>query len=306
MKRISPHPRRQIGTRLPAALGLLLSIAAGVGMATAAPAPKQLLIIGQGTDGHPPTTHEFMAATRVLTELLKPYPALQTRVVKADEPWADGPKLIEQADGVVLFVTQGAQWMQVDPKRQAALRAVAARAGAIVAVHWSVGAKDAAYIEGQLELLGATRGGPQRKYQVLATELTRVAPEHPILRGIGDLKVYDEMYYALDRRPGIQPLFNAKIDGQQEMVAWAWERPDGGRSFGFVGLHFHANWQLPEYRRFIVQAVLWSLKLPIPQTGVNADLDTKFLELNGALPPLPGPTTTKSSPSIAPPKATAK
>src|SRR5215475_12245586 len=99
MKRISSHPRLRMSTRWPAALSLLMSLATGIGIATAAPAPKRLLIVGQGTDGHPPTTHEFMAATRVLTELLKPYPALQTSVVKADEPWADGPKLIEQADG---------------------------------------------------------------------------------------------------------------------------------------------------------------------------------------------------------------
>ena len=262
--------------------------------------PKRLLIIGQGPDGHPPATHEFMAGAKVLAELLQPHKDVRCTVVKADDPWTDGPKLIDQSDGIALFVTQGAQWMQMEPQRHAALKRLAARGGAIVALHWSVGAKDAKYIQGQLDLLGATRGGPQRKYLVLSTELKRVVPEHPILRGVGDIQVHDEIYYALDRVPGIQPLFTSRIEGKDEMAAWSWERADGGRSFGFVGLHFHANWQLPEYRRFVAQGVLWSLKLPIPRGGVDADIDLKKLELAGALPPLPGRHSEKNSRKAAP------
>jgi len=261
-----------------------------------AAATKRVLIVGQGTDGHPPTTHEFMAGAHVLAELLKPYKEIQATVVKADEPWTEGPKLIEESDGIVLLVTQGAQWMQTEPKRHAALKKLAARGGAIVALHWSVGAKDAKYIQGQLDLLGGTRGGTQRKYLVLATELKRVLPTHPILTGVGDIKVYDEMYYALDRVPGIQPLFTSHLEGKDEMVAWSWERPAGGRSFGFVGLHFHSNWQLPAYRRFVVQGVLWSLNLPIPSGGVNVDIDSSKLALDGVLPPPAGPKPKAAKP----------
>jgi type 1 glutamine amidotransferase len=260
---------------------------------------KRLLIVDQGPDGHPPTTHEFMAGAAVTAELLKPYKEIRTKIVKADEPWSDGPKLIDGSDGIVMWVTQGAQWMQTDSERHAALKRLAARGGAIVALHWSVGAKDGKYIQGQLDLLGATRGGPQRKYLVLPTVLKRVVPEHPILSGIGDIKTYDEIYYALDRRSDIQPLFTSRIEGKDEMAAWAWERPDGGRSFGFVGLHFHANWQLPEYRRFVTQGVLWSLKIPIPASGVNVDIDSKKLELNGVLPPLPSPNSETKQTSAA-------
>lgn len=242
-----------------------------------------------------------MAGAKVLAELLKPRNDVQTINVNADEPWAEGPKLIDDADGIAMFVTQGAQWMQSDAQRHAALERLAARGGAIVALHWSVGAKDAKYIQGQLDLLGATRGGPQRKYLVLSTELKRVVPEHPIVRGVGDIKTHDEIYYALDRVPGIQPLFTSHIEGKDEMAAWSWERPDGGRSFGFVGLHFHANWQLPEYRRFVAQGVLWSLKLPIPAGGVSTEIDSKKLELDGVLPPPAGSIVEKKKVNAAKP-----
>jgi type 1 glutamine amidotransferase len=296
----------KIETSVAPTRALLLTVAVLLALDLAACAlaaePKRLLIVGQGPDGHPPTTHEFMPGAKVLAELLKSQEGLQTTVVNADEPWTDGPKLIDGADGIVMLVTQGAQWMQMEPQRHAALKRLAARGGAIVALHWSVGAKDEKYIRGQLDLLGATRGGPQRKYLVLSTELKRVVPEHPILGGVGDIKVYDEIYYALDRVPGIQPLFTSRIEGKDEMAAWCWERADGGRSFGFVGLHFHSNWQLPEYRRFVVQGVLWSLKLPIPAGAVKVDIDSRKLELNGVLPPLPGSTAEKNSNRPSPAK----
>ncbi|HSH94787.1 MAG TPA: ThuA domain-containing protein [Roseimicrobium sp.] len=270
---------------------LLVSVASFA--AEAKPALKRLLIVGQGSDGHPATTHEFMPGAKALAGLLKAQPGIQCTVVNGEEPWAGGPELIDKSDGVALFVTQGAQWMQSDAKRYEALQRLAKRGGAITAFHWSVGAKDEKYIAGQLALLGGTRGGPQRKYKVLEVEMKRVNPKHPILTGLTDLKVFDEFYYALDLQPDIQPLYQVNIDGKDETCAWGWARPDGGRSFGFVALHFHSNWQLPEYRRLVVQGVLWSLKLPIPDKGVSIGIDRTLLELDGVLPPPAGPDVLK-------------
>lgn len=269
-------------------LPLLFSLFLCLGI-NAAENQKRLLIIGQSRDGHPPLTHEFMPGARVLQELLKSYPQVSARVVKADEPWPEGTRELDDADGIVMLVTQGARWMQIDTNRFAALKRLAARGGGITALHWSVGAKDAEYIDGQLQLLGATRGGPQRKYVVSQGDYKRVNPRHPILTGTPDFSAYDEHYYRLDRRPDIQPLYTVNIEGKDEMVSWAFERPDGGRSFGFVGLHFHANWQLPHYRRFVVQGVLWTLKIPIPENGVKTDIDENVLKIDGILPPMPAP-----------------
>ena len=46
-------------------------------------------------------------------------------------------------------------------------------------------------------------------------------------------------------------------------AAWAWQRGDGGRSFGYSGLHFDDNWKLPAYPRLLKRAVLWTMKLPL-------------------------------------------
>ncbi len=252
--------------------------------ATAFGAEKaKLLVIGQGPDGHPPGTHEFMAGTRVVQALLAGRDDLELTVVKADEPWADGPSQIDKADGAVLLVTQGAEFMQKSPERLAAFQRLAQRKGALVALHWSIGAKDAKYIEGQLKLLGGTRGGPQRKYQILETDVTRLAPNHPVLAGVPHFRIKDEFYYRLEllpkTAPGYTPLLSAKIDGADEPVCWSWERPDGGRSFGYVGFHFHNNWERPEYRRLVANAILWSLGREVPKEGAPADVPAESLKL---------------------------
>src|SRR2546422_698937 len=48
--------------------------------------------------------------------------------------------------------------------------------------------------------------------------------------------------------------------GEQQHVAWAAERPDGGRGFGFTGGHFHKNWGNDFQRKLVLNAILWTAK----------------------------------------------
>lgn len=245
--------------------------------------PKQVLIVGQGPDGHPYGAHEFMAGTRVVEALLARWSKDATvTVANADGSWPEGPALLDKADALVMLVSQGAQWMQQDEARYAALKRLAARKGGLVALHWSVGAKDEKFIVGQLQLLGGTRGGPQRKYVIIDNDVKLVEKKHPVLRGLEDFRVEDEFYYRLNLvapSSAFHPLLATHLDGRDETICWAWDRPEGGRSFGYVGLHFHRNWERPEYRRLVLQGILWSLGLKIPATGADVQLDSKVLVL---------------------------
>ncbi len=245
--------------------------------------PRQVLLIGQGSDGHPPGTHEFMGGVKVMEALLAPFAEIKTRSVKAEGAWAEGPAVIDKADCVVLLVSQGAQWMQEDPLRHEAFKRLKERKGGLVALHWSVGAKDAKFIPGQLALLGGTRGGPQRKYKILETGVTVLEPKHPVVAGIANFRINDEFYYRLELLPkdttGFVPLLSALVDGNEEPVCWAWERQDGGRSFGYVGFHFHENWKREEYRKLATNAVLWTLSLPVPEGGAKVEVKPETYEL---------------------------
>jgi type 1 glutamine amidotransferase len=223
-----------------------------------------------------------MAGLKVLAKCLKDVPGLEITTVRADEPWKEGPELMARADGVVLFLSEGARWMNHDPKRREALAKVAARGGGLVVLHWAMGTKDAKNIDSCLKLLGGCHGGPDRKYKVLETDAAIADRKHPITTGIKDFRVRDEFYYRLKfikAEKGVHPLLQVTIEGQRETVAWSWDRPDGGRSFGFSGLHFHDNWRLQAYRRLVAQGVLWTLKKPIPKDGLPVEVAKEDLEL---------------------------
>lgn len=242
--------------------GLLSLLAGLVFVAAAAGQTKKLLLLAQGPDGHPPQTHEYVLGQEILRKLLAKAPGVETTLVKADEPWSAGPDLLAKADGAVLFLSEGGKWLHRDPRRLQAFRDLAARKGALVGIHWGMGCRDQEHVAGTVALLGGCHGGPQRKYKVLATTAHVLDPKHPIAAGLpASFKVRDEFYYKMNftKAKGLAAILQCAIDGGRETVAWAWQRPDGGRSFGFSGLHFHENWRLPEYQRLVAQGVSWTL-----------------------------------------------
>lgn len=244
-------------------------------------AKKKILLIGQKRD-HPPGAHQYMAGLRVLATCLKQVPEMEVKLVQADEPWRDGPALLRDVDGIVLSLGQGGRWIQNDPKRLEAIMRLAQKKTGIVAIHWAIGAQKGRYITPYREIIGCIHGGEDRKYIVCETELVVQAPDHPIFHGVHGLHIRDEWYYHLKRSPQgkIESLLAAVIDGQRETVGWAYTRDGGGRSFGFSGMHFHKNWQNESLRRMIVQAVLWTVHLPIPEKGIPVDVPPDVYKLN--------------------------
>lgn len=251
--------------------------------------PRRLLLIGQSPDSHPFGTHEYLAGMRLVASLLQREANIHCVVVNGDEPWKEGPEVLDGADGVLLFVSEGALWLRRDPARLEAFRRLAKRGGGLAVLHWGMGTRDAENIADFVALFGGCHGGPDRKYQVVTTKVDLVAPKHPVLSGLAPFEVEEEFYYALKfpaakekvtlSDENVQPLLRARIDGASHTVCWAWERADGGRSFGFTGGHFHRNWERPEYRRLMAQGVLWTLKQSIPADGLKVDVAEEALKL---------------------------
>lgn len=119
-------------------------------------------------------------------------------------------------------------------------------------------------------------------------------PDHPVARGVKPFSVRDEWYYHMRFVPdekGVTPILsdlpplntagkNRSDRGGNEFVhadvaagkpqhmAWVYERPDGGRGFGFTGLHVHANLGNDSFRTVLLNGVAWVAKLEIPKDGV--------------------------------------
>ena len=250
-------------------------------------APKRVLLLGQGPDGHPFATHEYRSGLTILKKCLDRVDRVEATLIDADEPFRAGseltwPELIDRADGVVLFLAEGARWIQQDAARLAALERLAARGGALVGLHWGIGCRDAQYVEKFVELFGGCHGGPDRKYAVVAATTEIADSKHPIMTRVEPVTLEDEFYYRLrfaHPSGSVAPLLRVSIEGESHSVAWAWERPDKGRSFGFSGLHFHKNWQHEPYRRMVSQGIVWTLKLPVPLAGLNVEVTADDLKL---------------------------
>ncbi len=262
--------------------GLLVLILLGIcsGTLRAEDHPKKVLLIGQKRD-HPPGGHQYMAGLRIVAKCLERVPDLEVTIVQADEPWPEGPRLLQDVDGIVLSLGQGARWIQNDPRRFEAIKRLSDGQAGIVALHWAIGAQDGKYITPYREIIGGIHGGEDRKYIFGPAELVPLAPQHPIMRGVSGLTIEDEYYYQLkmSTQGEVVPLLAAVIDGQRQTVAWAYTRSSGGRSFGFSGMHYHKNWKNDSLRRMIFQAVLWTLKLPVPDEGISVDIPAETYQL---------------------------
>ena len=87
----------------------------------------------------------------------------------------------------------------------------------------------------------------------------------------------------------------AKI-GQPQHVVWAFQRPGGGRGFGFTGGHFHWNWGDDNFRKVVMNALVCIAGGEVPAGGVSTKTPTrKELETIQGFPK-PKPKETAAQP----------
>lgn len=120
-------------------------------------------------------------------------------------------------------------------------------------------------------------------------------PAHQVTNGVNGFTVYDEWYYHMrfaDGMTGVTPILSdlppdeslSRGDGphsnnehvreavlereEPQHTAWLYERPGGGRSFGFTGGHSHWNWGIDDFRRLVANAILWTAGVDVPENGL--------------------------------------
>ena len=70
-------------------------------------------------------------------------------------------------------------------------------------------------------------------------------------------------------------MWEAVSAGKSQVMAWAYERPSGGRGFGFTGLHKHENLGNDSVRTLLLNAVAWVTRLEVPAAGVPSQALTR-------------------------------
>jgi hypothetical protein len=68
-------------------------------------------------------------------------------------------------------------------------------------------------------------------------------------------------------RSGNPAVRKAVTAGEKQHVAWAYQRPAGGRGFGFTGAHNHVSWQNDNFRQIVLNAILWTAHVEVPEKG---------------------------------------
>ncbi|REK19971.1 MAG: hypothetical protein DWQ45_26010 [Planctomycetota bacterium] len=115
--------------------------------------------------------------------------------------------------------------------------------------------------------------------EVHETEIEPATPEHPLLRGVAPFSMKEEFYFNIrfpesDAAGKVVPILSVPVLPGREpdgnVVAWARERPDGGRGFATTCGHFYDNWRHAEFRKLILNALVWTAGLEPPASGVEA------------------------------------
>jgi hypothetical protein len=194
--------------------------------------------------------------------------------------------------------------MPQSEKIMASLADMMSRGVSIVCLHYATGL-EAKHVkdDGSHPLLGwlggyfATRCKHHQSVAKVFPKAT-IEPskaEHEILRGWKAFTVHDEPYinnYFGKDGPAknVTVLATSQLPPENpkaETVAWAIEREDGGRGVGIVMPHFFRNWLNDNLRTFLLNAILWSAKHPLPKDGVQIKLPELATFKPAAVEPIP-------------------
>ena len=238
--------------------------------------PKhKILLIGKEPD-HPFGTHMYLHTCEMLTKCLKQVEGVETVVSNG---WPKDPATLKGVKTIVVYATPGAEFLLDGPHGKEVAKLMDEGVG-LVTIHWA-----SAIFQKNLDRLGKQwmgyLGGTWVSNVGLSTEkssLKQLLPDHPVCRGWKGYDLHDE-YYLNPTMAEAKPLLQVTAKGKPLTVAWVHERKDGGRAFGTTLGHFYRNFQIDGFRRMIVNGILWTAKVEIPNDGAPVNLSEEELAL---------------------------
>lgn len=248
---------------------------------------KQILMIAGGPS-HAYGAHEHYAGLRVLQDAIET--SEQPVRVTVVRGWPSDPEQLAAADSIVIYSDGGGGHPALPHLQQ--LTEQLDRGCGLVCLHYAVEVPPGEagdiwknYLGGYFEIHWSVNPHWTAHFETL--------PQHPITRGVSPFQSHDEWYFHMrfrDQMEGVTPILQAVAPietmrrpdgphsgnaavrrsvaaGEPQTVGWAYERGDGGRSFGFTGGHFHWNWGVVDFRRTVANAILWTAGLEIADEG---------------------------------------
>ncbi|MFT4546908.1 MAG: hypothetical protein ACI9UA_001951 [Pseudoalteromonas tetraodonis] len=229
--------------------------------------------------------HEFVAGFILMARALHDaYPDVHA-VVHSSKAW---PKDLSHADAIIVGLNHGER-----AGKDEQIGKAMARGAGFMAVHFGVEVNIGLAAKNYLDWMGGYFETGWSVNPWWEPEF-KAFSEHPTARGLKPFTLRDEWYYHMrfkndmkgvtpvlsavaplgtvreekSDRGGNADVFKAVKEGKSQHMAWAYDRPGGGRGFGFTGLHVHANLANDSFRKCLINGAAWAAKLEIPKDGV--------------------------------------
>ncbi len=252
---------------------------------------KKVVFIS-GKPSHGWMKHEHRAGNMILAKRLNESGLPIEAVVLEDIGYPKDESVLEDASTIVIFCT-GHGGHVLNPKLKE-FDALMKKGIGVIMIHWATEAVSGAPGDKFLEWMG---GFCDLNWSVNPHWKPNFKPrKHPIWNGVQPFSVDDEWYYHMrfvEDRTGLTPILTdvppmetlkrpdgmrsgnpsvrkAVANGESQHVAWSYERPQGGRGFGFTGGHNHVSWQDDNYRKIMLNAILWTAGMEVPENGVDS------------------------------------
>ncbi len=254
-----------------------------------------MFIAAAGTHGGG-GNHEFLAGGTYIARRINAEYANAHAVVYSDRKW---PSDLGKADAVVVLLNHAGKAAE-----DANIKAAVERGAGFGAIHFGVEVNKGTQGDNFLSWMG---GYFETFWSVNPTWEAEVKfiGNHPVARGVKPFTIRDEWYFHMRFAPemrGVTPIlsaiaplktvsfkeggaasarggnadvFKAVQAGEPQHLAWAYERPNGGRGFGFTGFHLFANMADDSFRTTMLNGVAWIAGLEIPASGVPSNTPTK-------------------------------
>lgn len=239
------------------------------------------IVLIAGKKSHGPGEHEYLKSVRLLKVLLDRapnLPGIETKIYF--DGWPQDASVLDSADSIVL-ISDGMEWhpLMASEERVRVIQKQIDRGCGFMTLHFSTYVA-AQYSKPALQWNGGFfnyDGDPVRRsdLKTLEADIVLPSPKHPITRGVSPYHYKDEFYYKIDFLPDgnitpivrVAPLSSVPIE---QTVAWAFQRKNGGRSVGMTFGHYYENWRLNDYRKLILNAVVWTGHVKVPRGGVES------------------------------------
>ncbi|MCC9607996.1 ThuA domain-containing protein [Blastopirellula sp. JC732] len=260
-------------------------------------APRKKIVLIAGKKSHGPVgngIHDYPWSVKLLKVMLdQSNVADQVKVEFHLEGWPQDESTLADADAIMVISDgrdgdkfEEAPHFQSD-ERVAVMQKQIDRGCGFLTFHFSTFAPDK-YASQILDWSGGffdwEENGKRQWYSAIETQTAALqlpAADHPISHGVKPFTLREEFYYNLRFNPddarrqsiaAVPTLPGREPDGK--VVAWARERENGGRGFGTTCGHYYDNWQEPQFRKLILNAIAWSAHAEVPPGGVEAKFYT--------------------------------